>query len=137
MNENDTLALERRLSSVSKINSKNISKKDIESKVDVYQYYTGDDNYKDDIPFDLYNMVELARRVAKPYTIPKVSELNSNDERIMNNLNNNRRKSIHSSISKVKNKETINEMNIINDPLKYMHKKNHFDTLPETSSKII
>jgi len=34
----------------------------------VNDYYAGNNNYQDDIPFDLYNMVELARRVAKPYS---------------------------------------------------------------------
>ena len=31
--------------------------------VDVDRYYLVDDNYKDNVPFDLYNMVSLAKRI--------------------------------------------------------------------------
>ena len=27
------------------------------------RYYLVDDNYKDDVPFDMYNMVSLAKRI--------------------------------------------------------------------------
>ena len=30
---------------------------------DVERYYLNKDNYKDDVPFDLYNMVSLAKRI--------------------------------------------------------------------------
>ena len=30
---------------------------------DVEYYYLNQDNYKDDVPFDLYNMVSLAKRI--------------------------------------------------------------------------
>jgi hypothetical protein len=31
--------------------------------IDADRYYLVDDNYHDDVPFDLYNMVSLAKRI--------------------------------------------------------------------------
>ena len=66
---------------MSKIKEENISKKDLTVEGGVYDYYTAKDNYQDEIPFDLYNMVELAKRVNKPYSIPKSDNISQQDIR--------------------------------------------------------
>ena len=73
--------LEKKLSTMSKIKEENISKKDLTVEGGVYDYYTAKDNYQDEIPFDLYNMVELAKRVNKPYSIPKSDNISHQDIR--------------------------------------------------------
>ena len=35
--------------------------------LDVERYYLQEDNYKDDFPFDLYNMVNLSKRIDFKY----------------------------------------------------------------------
>lgn len=88
----------------------------------MYQYYTAQENYQDDIPFDLYNMVELAKRVSKPYTIPKIDELGEFENNLMK-----RRKS-HAEIDAQRHfmndprkKISNNEIKVIENPLKYIN----------------
>ena len=120
--DNTNQLLERRLSKASKIKDENQIKKDINDREDVYQYYTGQDNYQDDIPFDLYNMVELAKRVTKPYAIPKIKELGEYENNLM--LRRKSRAEIDNErhfMVDPRKKISNNEIKIIENPLKYIN----------------
>lgn len=113
---------EKRLSKISKIVDTNLSQKNIHSGEEVVEYYNENGNYQDDIPFDLYNMVELAKRVAKPYTIPKISELNKKDREVFEKKLD-ITKNTGSQFIKTDIDDNSNELNMIINPLKYMNKK--------------
>jgi len=112
----------KKLSSYSKMNEINGVGRNINSSSNVNDYYKGDDNYQDDIPFDLYNMVELAKRVNKPYTIPKIAELSERDQRLLNSTH---KANINTEINMMETnsqKDPDSEFNMITNPLKYIDK---------------
>jgi hypothetical protein len=115
-------ALEKRLSTGSKIKTENIAKKDLESGGDAYKYYNESNNYQDDIPFDLYNMVELAKRVSKPYTIPKVGNLGEKDRALMRDRSKYYGEDTAKHEAAKAKRESNNELNMILNPLKYINK---------------
>jgi len=114
---------DKRLAVDSKIKGENLGKKLIQANEEIYDYYTGGDNYQDDIPFDLYNMVELARRLAKPYTIPNVSDITKREQ--LQLVSNAPKKDIKSAASaftgaRIRKDLTV-EYNMIENPIKYMN----------------
>ena len=51
-------------------------------------YYMRDDNYKDDVPFDLYNMVSLAKRIdfKKKYDLGFMKNITQEIQRMEKNV---------------------------------------------------
>ncbi|CAI2387217.1 unnamed protein product [Moneuplotes crassus] len=121
-----TKDMEKRLSFASKIKEENLGQKDLSSAGEIKDYYTSNDNYQDDIPFDLYNVVELARRTAKPYTIPKVSDIKKIDRNALNlDIQRSGSQNFNSQFNPhADGYDLSQEFHVIENPLKYFnHKK--------------
>ena len=49
----------------------------VERMVDrnVSSYYNGEDNFQDEMPYDLYNMVEMYKKISKASILPNFGEI--------------------------------------------------------------
>ena len=52
----------------------------------VKQYYREDENYHDDVPYDLYNMVEMYKQISKATILPNFVEIKKGEKRNVNDL---------------------------------------------------
>ena len=52
----------------------------------IKSYYEKNDNFHDEIPYDLYNMVEMYKQISKKQILPSFLEFKNNDKKIMNEL---------------------------------------------------
>ena len=41
----------------------------------VSSYYNGEDNFQDEMPYDLYNMVEMYKKISKASILPNFGEI--------------------------------------------------------------
>eukprot|EP00347_Sterkiella_histriomuscorum_P022344 403330810 len=77
---------------------------------DVKDYYLQEDNFQDDLPYDLYNMVELYKQISKQQVLPNFQEIKNEDLKNMNILmygqdgSNTDSRSIKQFVSKYKHK---------------------------------
>ncbi|CDW85816.1 UNKNOWN [Stylonychia lemnae] len=53
---------------------------------DLQNYYSSEDNFQDDLPYDLYNMVEMYKQISKAQVLPYFSEIKHDDLRNFQNL---------------------------------------------------
>ncbi|CAI2385516.1 unnamed protein product [Moneuplotes crassus] len=133
----DPKNMEKRLSQCSKMKQENLGKKDLSSTGEIKDYYNGNDNYQDDIPFDLYNVVELARRMAKPYTIPQVSDIKKIDQEAINlDIQRNHQRDFNSNFNPdFQNNELSHEFNVIENPLRYFSNKNFSEPINDNGAR--
>ena len=72
-------------------------------------------------------MVELAKRIIKPYTIPTVNEINESENILMNRRKSHQERENQTKIfSDLRKKNSTNELKILEDPLSYI--KSTFET---------
>ena len=72
-------------------------------------------------------MVELAKRIIKPYTIPTVNEINESENILMNRRKSHQERDNQTKIfSDLRKKNSTNELKILEDPLSYI--KSTFET---------
>ena len=82
--------------------------------------FSQDFNINDELPNDIANMVSIAKRIMKPYTIPKVDEIKDFDNLLQKQDKANQEMEDDQNKLLPRKRSSAAELKILEDPLNYI-----------------